>query len=150
MLKKPTVHLLSKAAQPAAQSLILSGLAEHWGKINPDLNPDLENLISFYPESIFVIEQDGEVLATGALTPIDQTTWQVVRMSVDKRYRRQGLGKAMLGHLIQIAQQRGANRLILETTSDWDEARQFYRSAGFKFTHLLNGDAYYELELRDE
>ena len=147
---KPTIRPLTLTTQPAARELILAGLAEHWGIIDPNLNQDVEDLGSFYPDSIFVIKQDGEVLATGALAPIDQKTWQVVRMSVDKRYRRQGLGTMMLKHLIQTARQRGANRLILETTADWNEARQFYRSAGFKFTHLRADDAYYELVIGKE
>ncbi len=34
--------------QEAVQSLILAGLAEHWGEIDPTLNPDLNDIGAYY------------------------------------------------------------------------------------------------------
>lgn len=141
------IRPLKTKDQPVVRELILNGLREHWGDLDPDLNPDLDDLSNSYPDSVFVAESHAEILACGALTPVNQDTWQIVRMSVDIRVRRQGLGRAILTRLIETARLRGSSRLILETTENWWEARRFYESAGFQFSYIKDGDAYYEFRL---
>ena len=41
--------------QEAVKSLILAGLAEHWGKVDPALNPDLNNISASYANATFLV-----------------------------------------------------------------------------------------------
>jgi ribosomal protein S18 acetylase RimI-like enzyme len=79
--------------------------------------------------------------------PYSDQTAQVVRMSVDKRLRRHGIGRQVLRALIASAKQQGYKRIVLETTSSWEGVVAFYLSAGFSITHQHDGDTYFALEL---
>ena len=45
-----------------------------------------------------------------------------------KAFRRQGLGRKMLDHLLMIARQTGTQNVGLEATETWDEVIAFYES----------------------
>lgn len=57
----------------------------------------------------------------------------IERLRADPAYRGKGAGRAVLEHLISVAQSRGYTRLSLETgsTEGFEPARQLYRSNGF-------------------
>jgi GNAT superfamily N-acetyltransferase len=120
--------------QPEARALILSGLVEHWGFLDASKNPDLEDIAFSYAGGFFLVaRQEGRLVGTGALLPTaDPATWQVVRMSVARELRRSGLGRQILSRLEQEAYQRGARRLILETTAAWQEVISFYLRCGYQ------------------
>ena len=42
------IHELRPDEQDAVRSLILEGLREHWGSVDPALNPDLDDLATTY------------------------------------------------------------------------------------------------------
>lgn len=89
---------LTKEYEAGARDVILEGLEERFGFIDPTFNPDLKNLIESYaePANLFLIGLGGEeVVATGALTK-DGTEARIQRMSVKKEFRRHGLAKLML------------------------------------------------------
>jgi putative acetyltransferase len=132
--------------QAAARALILAGLAEHWGTLDPTLNPDLDDIAATYAAGVVyvAVTPDGAIVGTGALRPVDATTGEIVRMSVAREARRQGVGRRILGALLDEARARGMTRAILETTATWEGARAFYRSAGFEITHYADGDVYFE------
>jgi ribosomal protein S18 acetylase RimI-like enzyme len=138
--------------QGAARALILAGLAEHWGTLDPTLNPDLDDIAVAYGAGVFlvaVVEADGaeRIVGTGALQPVDATTGQIVRMSVARKARRQGIGRQILDALLDAARARGMRRVVLETTATWTGAIAFYRRAGFEITHYQDGDVYFTLAL---
>jgi putative acetyltransferase len=120
--------------QAEARALILSGLVEHWGFLDLAKNPDLEDIACSYAQGFFLVaRQEGRLVGTGALLPTpDPFTWQVVRMSVARDLRRGGLGKQILSALEQAARQRGARRLILETTATWQGVISFYLRCGYQ------------------
>jgi mycothiol synthase len=53
-------------------------------------------------------------------------------LGVHPAFRRQGLGRALLLHVMQRAQQQGAQRMALETENGSSPAMQLYRSVGFQ------------------
>jgi len=134
--------------QDEVKNLILSGLVDHWGKLDPTKNPDLNNIAHSYADAIFLVARlDGRIVGTGALVPRAGGTAEIVRMSVASDLRRMGIGKRILLELIHRAKARGFSCIILETTAKWAEVIAFYQSMGFRLTHLVNGDQYFEMDL---
>ncbi len=134
--------------QEEAKNLILSGLADHWGLLDPTLNPDLNNIAETYGQAIFLVARlEGRLVGTGALVPRSEGAAEIVRMSVAKDMRRLGLGRKILSQLVERARAAGLRKIILETTQTWNEVIAFYLSFGFRITHYQGGDVYFELIL---
>lgn len=135
--------------QSAVKALILAGLVDHWGKLDPTLNPDLNDIAVSYKDALFLVaKQGGQVVGCGALVPRDARTAEIKRMSVAAELRRQGLGRQILAALCEEAKARGFRRVILETTKTWNEVIAFYLSFGFRITHYRDGDVYFVLDLK--
>jgi GNAT superfamily N-acetyltransferase len=132
--------------QEAVKTLILAGLGEHWGKIDPTKNPDLDDIALSYKNEVFLVAwKEGKIIGTGALVRRSGTSAEIVRMSVANKFRRQGIGKLILGGLIESAQGLGCSQVILETTETWDDVIAFYLDYGFRITHHQDGDVYFAL-----
>ncbi|HEY58043.1 MAG TPA: GNAT family N-acetyltransferase [Anaerolineae bacterium] len=132
--------------QERVRALVLEGLAEHWGVLDPTANPDLENVAAAYRQGCFlVVWQDGEIVGTGALLPRGGHIVEIVRGSVRREWRRRGIGKALLHALCREAQRRGVRQLVLETTATWHDAIAFDRALGFKETRHADGNMYFAL-----
>lgn len=135
--------------QEEAKNLVLAGLVEHWGFLDPTLNPDLNDIAATYADGIFLIaRQDHRIVGTGALLPRSDDTAEIMRMSVSSTLRRSGLGSAILQRLVEYAKTRGYHKLVLETTSTWLEVIEFYLKLGFQITHHQDGDTYFVLNLQ--
>lgn len=127
--------------QSAVQAIILAGLEQHFGYIDPTLNPDLTDIWQSYvqPGHTFVVaEVAGQLVGTGALVqenPADNPpppVWgRLVRMSVSQPYRRLGIGRALVAHLVQEGEEKGFGRLWVETNFDWVDAIRLYERCGF-------------------
>ena len=136
------------ADQEEAKALILAGLEERWGWLDTTKNPDLNDIAGSYAGSVILTaRQDGKIVGTGILSPDGDGTAMIVRMSVAKNLRRQGLGKNILMRLIEEARSAGIRRIVLETTETWEDAVAFYRGNGFRITHYLDGDVYFQMDL---
>ena len=134
--------------QIEVKTLILAGLAEHWGVLDPSKNPDLNDIGSSYKDAIFLLAwQQARIIGTGALVPRSNQTAEIVRMSIAADMRRQGIASRILQELCQQAKTAGYERIVLETTETWDDAIGFYQHSGFKITHYLDGDVYFALDL---
>ena len=134
--------------QAEAKDLILAGLAEHWGALDPSKNPDLNDIGSNYSKGLFLVAlQDNQLIGTGAIVPTSNGVAEIVRMSVATTMRRNGIGNMILGRLCEHAKSNGYKRIILETTDTWQEAIEFYKRFGFQITHYLDGDVYFALDL---
>jgi ribosomal protein S18 acetylase RimI-like enzyme len=128
------IRPFAAADQAAARRLILDGLGEHFGMIDESLNPDLTDIAATYlaPGHRFVVAcLAGELVGTGALRFLGEQVGELVRISVSPRHRRQGIGQAVVAHLIAQARQRGLARLLVETNHDWVAAVNLYRRFGF-------------------
>ena len=145
-------EVIIKPFQPEYQDevkrLILSGLKDHWGELDPAKNPDLNDIGSTYANASFLTAwMDGRLVGTGALIPRDGNVAEIVRMSVAGDMRRQGIGRLVLQTLCRQAREAGYQRVILETTETWFEVIAFYESYGFLITHRHEGDVYFALDL---
>lgn len=126
----------------AVRSLVLAGLAEHWGAVDPSLNPDLDDLAAAHPGSRTVVAVDaaGTIVGTGTVVPRGPDTAEVVRMSVATSWRGTGVGRQVLDALIERALAWGVQRLVLETTAGWSDTVAFYERCGFRITHHTDGE----------
>ena len=83
--------------------------------------------------TFFGYRRAGRLLAIGALRRMDGEHAEVKSMHTASEARGQGIGRAMLAHLIAEARTRGYRRLSLETgtMAAFEAARALYASAGF-------------------
>jgi GNAT superfamily N-acetyltransferase len=133
--------------QEPVRALILAGLEEHWGRLDESKNPDLQDIADSYREGIFLVGcLDEQIVCTGALLPRSDETAEIVRMSVARHLRRQGVGRQMLAELCRRAYQRGIRQVILETTATWNNAIAFYQDFGFQISHYRDGDVYFTIK----
>ncbi|MEG9298267.1 GNAT family N-acetyltransferase [Mangrovibacillus sp. Mu-81] len=143
------IQAIKKEQCPEAKEVILSGFLERFGFIDHTLNPDIQDIWTEYmqgDELFYVGMMDGRMICTGAIRRECKDTFQVVRMSVLKPYRKHGLGRRMLVHLEDKAQSLGARMLILETNKHWEDAIHFYRKDGYSVTHEDEVSCYFEKE----
>jgi GNAT superfamily N-acetyltransferase len=119
--------------QKAARTLILQGLGERFGFIDTALYLDLDDIAEHYQTHVFcVAEFNGEFAGTGALVFNEDGSGQIVRMSVARPYRRLGIGRAILQHLIDIGQAYQLNAIHVETHAAWDDVIDLYTCSGFE------------------
>jgi putative acetyltransferase len=93
---------------------------------------DIEGLLD-PAVTFFSARRDGAILAVGALKHLDASHGEIKSMHTSEAARRQGVGRAMLGHLVAVANERHYRRVSLETgTMDaYRAARTMYAEAGF-------------------
>lgn len=121
--------------QDRARRLILEGLGEHFGYIDETCNPDIDDIDRIYIKSgnLFIVAcLNCELVGTGGLIGETKETGRLVRMSVDKSYRKKGIGRKIVEYLIVEARKRGYKRAVLSTEVDWIPAIALYESCGFK------------------
>ena len=77
--------------------------------------------------------RSGVVLGVGALKELDAAHGELKSMHTAAEARGQGIGAAVLGHLVGLARARGYRRLSLETGSQdaFAPARSLYAASGF-------------------
>ena len=87
------------------------------------------------PNMTFWTAWNGDVLlGCAALQELSSTHGELKSMRTPANLRRQGVGRALLEHILQISRQRGYRELLLETGShaDFTPALALYRSIGFE------------------
>jgi putative acetyltransferase len=84
--------------------------------------------------TLFGARRDGSLLGVGAIRRLDDTHAELKAMHTRAEARGQGVGQAMLAHLLRVARARGYHRVNLETgtMAAFAPARAMYRKAGFR------------------
>jgi len=93
---------------------------------------DIEGLLD-PAVTFFSARRDGVVLAVGALKHLDASHGEIKSMHTSGAARRQGIGRAMVEHLLAAAKERHYRRVSLETGAmdEYGGARAMYAQAGF-------------------
>ncbi|MFD1020864.1 GNAT family N-acetyltransferase [Thalassobacillus hwangdonensis] len=133
-----------------ARDLILEGFKERFGFIDYSLNPDLTDIMTTYkqPGTTFLTGIiDGTLIATGAIAYEEAGVGRIVRMSVEKNYRRRGIAKRMLDRLEAKALEMGYQQLVLETHEGWQSAVGFYSANGYKIERYEGERAHFRKQL---
>ena len=79
---------------------MLAGLRDHWGTLDPTLNPDLDDIAGWYGPLdgyTIVAEIDGRIVGTGTMHRVDDQTGVLVRMSVSARIVVRGSARRSCG-----------------------------------------------------
>jgi putative acetyltransferase len=78
--------------------------------------------------TFFGYRADGELLAVGALRQLDNEHAEIKSMHTALAARGRGIGRAMVGHLLAVARERGLRRVSLETgnMAEFAPARSLY------------------------
>ena len=106
--------------QAAVQALILAGLRDRWGSLDPSLNRDLDDIASIYGSGVTLTAWRGDCLvATGTLVPRGPDVAEVLRMSTAAGSRRLGIATRLLTDLLAAARARGVQVVVLETSAAW-------------------------------
>lgn len=137
--------------QSAARRLILEGLGEHFGYTDETCNPDLDDIMAHYiePGHVFLVAILGEnLVGTGGLVLQGGGCAQIVRVSVQRRYRRRGIGRALVMRLIAAGRARGVSRIWAETNEDWHAAISLYDRCGFREYERHDGSVYMAIDLQ--
>jgi putative acetyltransferase len=93
-----------------------------------DIDGLLDPAITFYS-----FRRAGELLGIGALKEHDPALGEIKSMHTKAEARGQGIGRAMVTHLLSVARSRGYARVSLETgtMAEFAPARALYESFGF-------------------
>lgn len=84
--------------------------------------------------SFFSVREDSTLLGVGALQRLDQSHAELKSIHTAESARGRGVGRAIVNHLLSLAQQRGFRRVSLETGSmeAFGPSRSLYLAAGFE------------------
>jgi putative acetyltransferase len=84
--------------------------------------------------SFFAFRRDGELLGVGALKMLDTRHAELKSMHTAEAARGEGVGRAMVEHLLVVARARGVHRVSIETGTPaaFAPARSLYAGAGFE------------------
>ena len=83
--------------------------------------------------AFFSFRRNGELLAVGALKRLDRHHAELKSMHTAEEARGQGVGRAMVDHLLGVARDRGFQRVSVETGTmpAFTAARALYTTTGF-------------------
>ncbi len=84
-----------------------------------------------------VLEQEGRVV--GFLLVVYETGGlHMVNLAVDPEFRRRGLGLSALERIDELAEERGAERVVLEVRETNLAAQLLYRKAGYRAVGIVS------------
>ncbi len=84
--------------------------------------------------TLYSARVDGVLAGVGAIKQLDPSHAELKSMHTSDAFRRRGVGRAMVDHLLHVAAERGYTRVSLETGTmeAFAPARQMYATAGFE------------------
>ena len=104
----------------------------------------------FPHEAFWVAELDGEIVGTVAIRPKEGRTCELKRLYVRSSARGHGVGRALYLHAEEFARAAGYERIWLDSSRRFVQARRLYEKMGFVLLEELdNGweDNVYEKRL---
>jgi putative acetyltransferase len=95
---------------------------------------DVERLRAPHVTFVAARDEDGALLGVGALSRLSPDHAEIKSMRTSATHRGEGVGRALLDHLVAIARDEGLTRVSLETgtTGAFLPAHRLYEGAGFE------------------
>ena len=97
------------------------------------------NRMKSYPDyQVYVAEISGEIVGTFALAIMDNLAHMgnksglIEDVVVSQKYQRQGIGRKMMKHALEICKERQCYKVCLSSNQKRENAHRFYDSIGFK------------------
>jgi ribosomal protein S18 acetylase RimI-like enzyme len=136
----------------AADDAALAALDHRCWAIEHEVMPRRNEHAPFFSDrtemsDVLVAEIDGEIAGWTKLahpTPVASNAHvqQIQGLAVDPRWRRRGVGRALIDAACDLARSRGARRITLRVLGTNPGARQLYETAGFVVEGVLPGEFY--------
>jgi len=80
----------------------------------------------------YVYEDNGSIVASMGIYPLDQDTCELRKMYLHSDYRGRGIGKMLMERALTESRELGFKKITLETASVLKEAIALYKSYGFR------------------
>ena len=101
---------------------------------------------------IFIAVDDDRSIGTAGLSKINDSEYELIKMTVDPAYRGKGIGKKLLDHCLDAAKELHAEKISLYSNSQLQTALTLYKQFGFmhvdaKDSPMLTADVKMELSL---
>jgi N-acetylglutamate synthase-like GNAT family acetyltransferase len=138
--------------QASVRDIVLAGMRDRWGDaFDPAANVDLDDIWTYYVlergAEVVVCEEEGAIIATGTLLPVDIQTGQLVRIAVIRQQRRKGIATAIVKELQRRARQNEMKTLLVTTDLPWTDAVALYRACGFAIFEITTSTAALSMDL---
>ena len=87
---------------------------------------------------VFKVTDDRGAIVGGCVLDIDETrTAEFERLWVDERYRRQGMGSALIRAAEQVAREKGCRTMVNAYTFEFQTARKLFERQGFRLIGIV-------------
>jgi hypothetical protein len=112
------------------------GVVALWREVFPDNSPwnipeeDIARKLNVQRELFLVAEKEGEIVGT-AMGGFDGHRGWVYYVAVREKYRKQGIGKALMERVEKDLKGIGCTKLNLQVRSSNQEVVEFYRRLGY-------------------
>jgi len=93
--------------------------------------PMLKKIFKDKKEKILLAKENDKITGYIAVR-IERKICEIALLAVLKRYQKRGIGKSLLKHILKIAKQKKANKVILEVRKNNKKALRLYHKYGFK------------------
>jgi N-acetylglutamate synthase-like GNAT family acetyltransferase len=141
--------------QASVRDLVLAGMRERWGDaFDPAANVDLDDIWTYYVSErraeVVVCEEEGAIVATGTLLPVDGQSGQLVRIAVIRQQRRKSIAAAIVKELQRRARQNEMKTLLVTTDLPWTDAVALYRACGFAIFDIASSTVTLSMDLASD
>ena len=127
------LQLTIRRAQPADIPQIVA--VERIAFNDPWDERTLRESLAFYPETFFVVKDNGEIagfVAGGVEDTGEEVYGHIMNLAVAPEYRRRGIGQQLIRRLEQEYAILGASGVQLEVRIGNTGAQEFYRRLGYR------------------
>ena len=99
-------------------------------------------------EVFYCLTTDDQVVGTAALKKLDDSTAELKALYLDRRFRGQGLGRHLMEAVISEARMRGFRTIVLDSMSQYKDARKLYEKCGFADCERYNDNSYADVFMK--
>ncbi len=115
-------------------------------------NADIYNVNDYYIQKggkIWVAEDNSYIIGFGGFRLVNSETAEIKRVRIDSRYRRKGLGKAIIKNIENYCKNNDIKKILVDTDDRFEAAKTMYINMGFVIyrtqTESENGIEYTEI-----
>lgn len=120
------IRRYKKSDESRVKKLIFSVLTHIYGKTKLEWENFEDYLV------IYVAEQEGKIIGVVAIKKINDKIIKLKRMYVRIKSQNKGIGKKLIGRVIEFSIKQGFKKMILTTYPEMENAVKFYKKQGFK------------------
>lgn len=99
---------------------------------------------------IFFYQEDRHILATYALIKIDNSTFELGKMAVEKENQGKGIGQKLMQHCIAFGKSQGWKKIILYSNKRLQNSIYLYQKFGFREIQLEANNPYLRANIKME